>query len=128
MTNNSRQNPASYTAYPAFVSSDGYLRQSTLADFRKWILTWTYLMDKNANGTYTVSSMANFEDICIIFGYVNQTQETINIPYARFASGAGIVIRDSVNAQSCVINWKSATSIRLSDLTHTNWHVTIYGR
>ena len=36
MTNAGRQNPASYTAYAAFVDSNGWLRQSTLANFNSW--------------------------------------------------------------------------------------------
>lgn len=127
------ENIGSYSgALIAFFSTDGWLRKTSIANagvaLRKSVLTWTYLMDKNANGTYTVSSMANFEDICICFGYVNQTQETINIPRSRFASGAGIVIKDSVNSQHCEVYYVSATQIKLANLSHSSWHVVVYGR
>lgn len=50
MTNNSRQDPASYTAYPAFISSDGYLRQSTLANYKNFIGVGA---SKTATGTFS---------------------------------------------------------------------------
>lgn len=50
------ENPASYTAYPAFISSDGFLRRSTAANFKTFLGIGSA---SRASGTFTAVTSAS---------------------------------------------------------------------
>ena len=84
------------------------------------------MSNKSSVGTYTVSTIASAREILILFGFSNQTQASIVIPYSRFSNGAGVVIRDSHNSQYGIINFVSNTSIKISEISNASWVINVY--
>lgn len=90
-------------------------------------LSWkSVLSNKSSVGTYTVSTIASAREILILFGFSNQTQASIVIPYSRFSNGADVLIRDSHNSQYGMINFVSNTSIKISEISNASWVINVY--
>lgn len=90
-------------------------------------LSWeSILSNKSSVGTYTVSTIASAREILILFGFSNQTQASIVIPYSKFSNGADVVIRDSHNSQYGIINFVSNTSIKISEISNASWVINVY--
>lgn len=75
-----------------------------------------------------MSSIANYKEIYMYFGYSTQIQETMYMTYGTFSNSAGIIIRDATNSQYAKIDFNSNTSITVSGIGHTDWKFSMFGR
>lgn len=75
-----------------------------------------------------MSSIANYKEIYMYFGYVTQVEETMYMSYGTFVNSPNIIIRDATNSQYADIKFNSNTSISITGITNTDWKFSMFGR
>lgn len=86
----------------------------------------------NPDGSGIGGQIINYNEILICYGYDRQTQETKLLPVKMIIGQDGlgigsIVLHDSINNQSCILNYYNGY-LCLSSNSNTSWHVSIWGR
>ena len=91
------------------------------------VLEWKYVLGTSKTGTVNyISSIKGAKEILILFGYIGtQIQSTYVMSYERFKEISVVELSDSVHNISCKIHYVDDNRINISELTHTDWCVSV---